>query len=110
MPETRDTKQYKVYVLHANVDVIIGKRGGKDVVRTDRVPMAFFDDKKHLDKFVAEHKAKFAGQKDYEVLEEWREDVPTAKTFSLPFNPKPNTIGLETTVVDKRKKIVSKAK
>lgn len=105
MPETRDTKQYKVYVLHANVEVVIGKKDGKDKVRTDRVAMAVFDDVKLCEKFQAENKSKLKGQKDYVVLEEWRESEPEKSHFNLPFNPKANAVTLTETKVDKKTKI-----
>lgn len=107
MPETRDTKQYKIYSLFATVDVVIGKKGGKDVVRTDRVPMAVFDDKKLCDKFQKDNTTKMKGQTGYEVVEEWRDMVPEQSHFSYRFNPKPNEVELTEKVVNKRKTVVA---
>lgn len=90
MPETRDTKQYKIYTLHANVEVVIGKKDDKEVTRTDRVPVAVFDDKELCDTFQAENSAKLKGQVGFEVVEDWVEYEPAADRFSLPFNPVPN--------------------
>ena len=88
--ETRDTKQYKIYTLHANVEVDLGEKDGKQVTRTDRVPVAVFTDKKALETYQAEEQSKLAGQKGYEVVEDWVEVEPAADGFSLPFNPLPN--------------------
>lgn len=90
MPETRDKKEYKIYTLHANVVVVLGKKDDREVTRTDRVPLAVFDDQKKLAKFQKEGKSKLKGQTDYEVVEDWVEFQPEATRFGLPFNPAPN--------------------
>lgn len=87
MPETRDTKQYKIYSLFAVVEVDLGNRGDKQVTRTDRVPMAVFDDKELCDRFQKENNSKLQGQKGYSVIEEWRDIQPEQSHFSYPFNP-----------------------
>lgn len=89
MPETRSTKQYKVFTLHANVDIVVGKKDGEEITRTDRVPVAVFDDAKKLSKFQKENSAKLKGQTGYEVVEDWVEFEPKADRFGLPFNPAP---------------------
>lgn len=89
-PETRSVDQYKVYTLHANVVKVLGKKEGKEITRTDRVPVAVFDNKQALEKYQAEEKGKLKGQTGYEVVEDWVEVKPTASSFSLPFNPLPN--------------------
>lgn len=88
--ETRETKQFKVYTLHANVEVDLGERDGKQVTRTDRVPVAVFTDAKALETYQAEEKSKLKGQKGYEVVEDWVEVEPIADNYSLPLNPVPN--------------------
>lgn len=87
--ETRNAKQYKIYTLHANVEVDLGEKDGKQVTRTDRVPVAVFTDAKALEAYQAKElkSPKFTG---YEVVEDWVEVEPTADGFSLPFNPAPN--------------------
>lgn len=90
MPETRKAEQFKIYTLHANVVVVLGKKDDKEITRTDRVPVAVFDDKKLLAKFQKENGAKLKGQIDYEVVEDWVEYKPEAGRFGLPFNPAPN--------------------
>lgn len=89
-PETRSVDQYKVYTLHANVVKVLGKKDGKEVTRTDRVPVAVFDNKQALEKYQAEEKGKLKGQTGYETVEDWVEVKPEASAFSLPFNPLPN--------------------
>lgn len=88
--ETRDTKQFKIYTLHANVEVDLGEKDGKQVTRTDRVPVAVFTDVKALEKYQAENTSKLKGQKGYEIVEDWVEVEPIADNYSLPFNPVPN--------------------
>lgn len=90
MPETRKVEQYKVYTLHALVVKVLGKKDDKEVTRTDRVPVAVFDDAKKLAKFEKENKAKLKGQKGYETVEDWVEVKPEAGNFTVPFNPVPN--------------------
>lgn len=90
MAETRKVDQFKIYTLHANVVKVLGKKDGKEITRTDRVPVAVFDDAKKLAKFEKENKAKLKGQTGYETVEDWVEVKPEASAFSLPFNPLPN--------------------
>lgn len=90
MPETRQAQQYKIYTLHANVEVVLGKRDGEDIKRTDRVPVAIFTEKELCDTYQAEEQSKLKGQTGYEVVEDWVEFEPTADRFSLPLNPVPN--------------------
>lgn len=89
MTETRKADQYKIYTLHANVVKVLGKKDGKEVTRTDRVPLAVFDDKKALAKYKGKQ-AKLKGQVSYETVEDWVEYKPSAERFSLPFNPSPD--------------------
>lgn len=89
MTETRKADQYKIYTLHANVEVVLGKKDGKEVTRTDRVPVAIFDDKKALATY-QEKELKSPKFQSYEIVEDWVEYKPSADRFSLPFNPAPN--------------------
>lgn len=86
---TRDVKQYEVYTLYALVRVLVGKRGKEEITRTDRVPVAIFDDRDLLNTYVEQNANKLAGQTGYEDTAEWREMEPGADQFSLPFNPAP---------------------
>lgn len=86
MPETRKQDQYKIYTLHNNVVVVLGKKDGKEVTRTDRVPVAVFDDKKALETY--QKKSEYI-KPAFEVVEDWVEFKPSADRFSLPFNPAP---------------------
>lgn len=90
MPETRKQDQYKIYTLHNNVVVPIGKKDGKEVTRTDRVPVAIFDDKKTLETY--QKKSEYI-KPSFEVVEDWVEIKPSADNFSLPFNPAPLVSG-----------------
>ena len=84
--ETRDIKQAKIFTLHTNIDVLVGKKGGEETRRTDRVAVAIFDDAKKLEAY----KSKAEKPKDflsYEVVEDWVEFTPAADKFGLPFNP-----------------------
>lgn len=92
MTETRKADQYKIYTLHANVVKVLGKKDGKEVTRTDRVPLAVFDDAKLLKKF-EEKQSKLKGQVSYETVEDWVEFKPSADRFSLPLNPAPQESG-----------------
>lgn len=91
MPETRKQDQFKIYTLHANVDIVLGKKDDKEVTRTDRVPVAVFDDNKLLKTYVDKTTILFDRHKSYEVVEDWVEYKPVADKFSLPFNPAPIT-------------------
>jgi len=85
-PESRDVKQYKVYTLYENVIKPLGKKDGKEITRTDRVPVAVFDNKVALEAYQAKQQSAVG----YEVVEDWVEVQPTASSFSLHFNPVPN--------------------
>lgn len=87
-PETRSVEQYKVHTLHANIVKPLGKKDGKEITRTDRVPVAVFTDVKALEKYQSES-VKPEGFEGYEVVQDWTETKPTAEGFSLPFNPAP---------------------
>lgn len=89
MSETRKVEQYKIYTIHENVVKVVGKKDGKEVTRTDRVPVAVFDDKKALSAF-QKAQDKTAGHESWEVVEDWVESKPSATMTSLPFNPEPN--------------------
>jgi len=69
---------------------VLGKKDDKEITRTDRVPVAVFDDKKILDKF---QKESVYIKPDFEVVEDWVEYKPTADRFTLPFNPAPIEVG-----------------
>ncbi len=90
---TRDIKQYQIYTLYAVVKVVVGKEelGGikQDVMRSDRIPVAVFDDMDLLEAYMEAVPERFPGQKLYQHATEWREMKPAADQFSLPFNPDP---------------------
>jgi hypothetical protein len=90
MTETRKADQHKIYTLHNNVVKVLGKKDGKEITRTDRVPLAVFDDVKKLESYKT--KSEYL-KPDFEVVEDWVEYKPSADRFSLPFNPAPLVSG-----------------
>lgn len=88
--ETKDIKHYRLYTLYANVVVVVGKKDGKEVTRTDREPFALFDDKDLLDAYTKNSEYKLKGQTSWEVGADWIDYEPTADRFGLPLNPAPN--------------------
>lgn len=90
--ETRDIKQYKVFTLYENVEVVIGKNAKTgDKTQDKRLAVAMFDDVKLLEAYQKEQKAS-EGHKSYEVVEDWVEYLPEQSRFSLPLNPEPNAV------------------
>lgn len=78
--ETRQVTQYKLMTL-----VKINLIPRKDLSPTrEEAPIAVFDDRELCDAY-----ATAMGGESY-VREEWRELLPTADQFSLPFNPEFN--------------------
>lgn len=85
----RDIAHYEVYTLYAIIRKVLGKRGGKEITRDDRVAVAVFDDMDLLVAYRDGVKAKQAGQIAYEEGTDLFTEEPVASHFSLPFNPSP---------------------
>lgn len=101
-PETRSIEQYKVHTLHTNVVKVLGKKDGKEVTRTDRVPVAVFTDLKALETYQSKSVTP-KGFEGYEVVEDWVTEMPKAEHFSLPLNPAPNAPASDAEAADDAK-------